>query len=222
VLLLPDLKLSVSKAIFLDRDGTINEEVNYLSKAEDIRIYPNTPQALRIFKDSGFLNIIITNQSGIARGYFTEKDLNEIHIVLKNVLAEMENIPGDELIDDIFYSPYHIEGVIDKYKKESDDRKPDTGLIRKAQVKYNIDLKESFFVGDSFTDMLCARNAGLKGILVETGYGLKDIVKCRKENIEIEYFAKDLLDASMYIRKLITNKNKQPESSKFKINDTNN
>jgi D-glycero-D-manno-heptose 1,7-bisphosphate phosphatase len=192
----------VSKAIFLDRDGTINEEVNYLKRPEEIRLYPNTIKALRNFKDSGFLNIIITNQSGIARGYFTEEDLSIIHIELRKLLSD--DIDGKELIDDIFYSPFHTEGIIEKYKLYSEDRKPNTGMIRKALTKHNIDITESYFIGDSFTDMLCAENAGLKKILVETGYGVKDLLKCRSEKIEIEYIAKDLYDASQYLRNLQT------------------
>ena len=189
------------RAIFLDRDGTINEEVNYLKRPEDIRLYPNTFKALRNFKDSGFLNIIITNQSGIARGYFTEEDLNNIHSELKKLLTDKV---GTELIDDIYYSPFHEDGIVEKYRKRSDDRKPNIGMIRKAKAGHGIDLKESYFIGDSFTDMLCAENAGLKKILVETGYGTKDILKCRTESIKLEYVASDLYDASEYIKNLQT------------------
>ncbi len=118
----------MSKAIFLDRDGTINEDVIYLKKTEDIKFFPNTIKALRNFKRSGFLNIIITNQSGIARGYFTEDDLDKIHSEFRKLLKDNDS----ELIDDIFYSPYHEEGIIEKYKRESEDRKPGTGMIRRA------------------------------------------------------------------------------------------
>jgi D-glycero-D-manno-heptose 1,7-bisphosphate phosphatase len=194
----------VNKAIFLDRDGTINEEVNYLKRPEDIRLYPNTIKALLNFKDSGFLNIIITNQSGIARGYFTEEELSIIHNELRKLIAGDND--GKELIDDIFYSPFHEEGIIDKYKSKSEDRKPNTGMIRKAILKHGIDIKESYFIGDSFTDMLCAENAGLKKILVETGYGKEDILKCRSENIQLDYIAGNLYEASLYLRNLQTNK----------------
>lgn len=187
------------RAIFLDRDGTINEEVNYLKRPEDIRLYPNTLKALRNFKDSGFLNIIITNQSGIARGYFTEEDLNNIHSELKKLLTDKE---GTELIDDIYYSPYHEDGIVEKYRQKSDDRKPNIGMIRKAKAGHGIDLKESYFIGDSFTDMLCAENAGLKEILVRTGYGMQDFLRCRTERIKLDYIASDLYDASEYIKNI--------------------
>ena len=100
----------MNKAVFLDRDGTLIEEVNYLKKKEEISIYPETIKALRNFKKSGYLNIIITNQSGIARGYFSEDDLDAVHIELRKMLTA----DGQELIEDIYYSPFHIDGIIEK------------------------------------------------------------------------------------------------------------
>lgn len=188
------------KAIFLDRDGTINEEVSYLRRPEDIKIIPNVINALTIFKSFGFLNIIITNQSGVARGFISEEELNKIHTELIQQLKEKDII----LIDDIFFSPFHPEGIFEKYKIESEDRKPSIGLISKAQSKHNIDLKESFFIGDSLTDMQCAENAGITKILVRTGYGNEDYEKCLKQDIKIDYYAMDLYDASQYITKLQT------------------
>ena len=190
----------MSKAIFLDRDGTINEEVNYLKSPEEIKLIPNSVKALQIFKNLGFLNIIITNQSGIARGFISEEELDKIHSELNQQLRDKDQ----KLIDDIFFSPFHPEGIIEKYKIESEDRKPSIGLIRKAQTKYSIDLKESFFIGDSLTDMQCAENAGLRKILVRTGYGNEDYEKCLKQNIKPDYYAMDLYDASQYIKKLQT------------------
>lgn len=185
------------KAIFLDRDGTINEEVNYLKSIKDIRIFPNTVKALQKFKNLGYLNIIITNQSGIARGFLNEDDLHNIHNALKGFLK----INDKDLIDDIFYSPYHAEGIIEKYKKDSPDRKPGTGMILKAVSKHDISIKESFFIGDSLSDMQCAENAGLRKILVKTGYGSKDYDKCLSQNISLDYTAEDLFDASDFIEK---------------------
>ena len=188
----------MNKAIFLDRDGTLNEEVNYLKATEDIRIFPGTIEALQKFKSLGFLNIIITNQSGVARGILTEDELNNIHEEFRKRLS----INNHELIDDIYYSPFHIDGVIEKYKTESEDRKPGTGMIRKAQKKHTIDFNKSFFIGDSYSDMKCAGNAGIRKILVGTGYGKDEYLKCQKEKIEIDYFAKDIYDASGYIEKI--------------------
>ncbi|MEO8666446.1 MAG: HAD family hydrolase [Ignavibacteria bacterium] len=190
----------MNKAIFLDRDGTLNEEVNYLKRPEEIKLIPDSIKALQIFKSLGYLNIIITNQSGVARGFISEEDLSKIHSELIQQLKEKDH----SLIDDIFFSPFHPEGIIEKYKIESEDRKPSIGLIRKAQSKHDIDLTESFFIGDSLTDMLCAHNAGLKRILVRTGNGNEDYEKCLKENIRLDYYAMDLYDASKYIKQLQT------------------
>lgn len=192
------------KAIFLDRDGTINEEVNFLNKIDQIKFFPDTIAALQKFKTLGFLNIIITNQSGLARGLFTDNDLKIIHDEFKRLLK----VNNENLIDDIFYSPFHKEGKIEKYKVDSEDRKPRIGMILKAQTKYGIILEESFLIGDSLTDMKCAKNAGLKKILVGTGYGSDDFEKCKSENIDVEYYAKDLYDASKFIENFIIHKEK--------------
>jgi len=189
----------LNKAIFLDRDGTINKEVNYLIREKDIEILNGVTKALACFKQSGFLNIIITNQSAVARGFISEDKLNEIHSVLSKKLI-FKNIP---LLDDILYSPYHKEGIIRKYKSDSFYRKPGAGLILKAMLKYNIDLKKSFLIGDSLADMQCADNINLKKILVLTGYGKKTLKQCRENNIKIDFIAKDLLEASKFIKKYL-------------------
>ncbi len=186
----------MQRTIFLDRDGTINREVNYLVNTVDLEIIPGVKNALAVFKELGYLNIIITNQSAVARGFLSEDKLNEIHNELKRLLIK----DGKSLIDDIFFSPYHIEGKIEKYKIESHDRKPNIGLILKAKEKYNIDIGKSFFIGDSYTDMKCAENSNMKRILVLTGYGNEELIKCKDDKIEIDYIAKDLLTASEFIR----------------------
>jgi D,D-heptose 1,7-bisphosphate phosphatase len=191
----------MNKAVFLDRDGTINEEVNYLSKKEHIKLIPGVREALETFKNLGFLNIIITNQSGIARGFIKLNDLEEIHSEL-NTMLRIENV---NLIDDIFFCPYHVEGVLEEFRKESEDRKPNTGMIVKAKKKYNLDLSRSFLIGDSFTDMKCAVNSNIKKILVKTGYGKEALEMCRKEGIELEYVASDILDASVFIKEHVNN-----------------
>ena len=114
-----------SKAIFLDRDGTINKEVNYLTDKKDIEIIDGATEALANFKKQGYLNIIITNQSAIARGLLTIEQLMEIH----NDFLKILTLNGTPLIDDIFYSPYHTDGVIEEYKIQSNDRKPGIGMI---------------------------------------------------------------------------------------------
>ena len=186
----------MNKAVFIDRDGTINEEVNYLKHPDELNVYDSSLKALEVLKKLGFLNIVITNQSGIARGFFTEDDLKLIH----DKMLEITN-SKEKLIDDIYYSPFHIEGTIEKYTIESDLRKPRIGMILKAREEHSIDLNSSFFIGDTLTDMQTAKNAGLKKILVLTGYGSKELTKCLEKNVEPDYIAQDLLDAANYIKK---------------------
>ncbi len=190
--------MTANRAIFLDRDGTLNVDTGYISKIEDLKIIDGTMTALRRFREFGFLNIIITNQSGVSRGFFTEQDLKRINDELSFRLGES----GVSLIDDIFYSPYHIEGIVEEYRIDSHDRKPGIGLITKAAEKRNIDLKESFFIGDSLTDMQCANNAGLRKILVATGNGKEAFEKCIELNLKPDFYAKDILEASEYITRL--------------------
>lgn len=187
----------MNKAVFLDRDGTINLEVDYLKHPDELEIFPYTIEALRILKNKGFLNIIITNQSGVARGFFTEEDLQKIHEKLLQILNK-----EDTLIDDIYYSPFHPEGTVEKYKVDSDLRKPRIGMILKARKEHSIDLNSSFFIGDTFTDMMAAKNAGIKKILTLTGYGERDLQKCLENGAQPDFIAKDLLDASNYINNL--------------------
>lgn len=187
----------MNKAVFLDRDGTINEEVDYLKHHDDLNVFSYTVDALKILKELGFLNIIITNQSGVARGFFTEEDLKLIHDKLLGITNTKT-----KLIDDIYYSPYHTEGTVEKYKIESDLRKPRIGMILKARKEHSIDLNSSFFIGDTLTDMQTAQNAGLKKILVLTGYGSGHLQKCIDANLQIDFIAKDLLDAVNYIKNL--------------------
>lgn len=187
----------MNKAVFLDRDGTINEEVDYLKSPDELRVFPYAVEALQILKKEGFQNIIITNQSGVARGFFTEEDLKLIHEKLLSITNK-----DTKLIDGIYYSPFHSEGTVEKYKVESDLRKPRIGMILKAREEHSIDLNSSFFIGDTFTDMKTAQNAGLKKILVLTGYGAEELQKCLDADLQIDFIAKDLLDATNHIKNL--------------------
>ncbi len=193
----------MNKAVFLDRDGTINEDVNYLTSKNDLIIFPRAKDALLKLKTLGFLNIVITNQSGIARGYFTEEALREIHEEMDKILSVDGEGLGKRLIDEYYYSPYHIDGVVPEFSVESEDRKPGIGMIEKAVKKYDIDVKESFLIGDSIVDMKSAEKAGIRKILVKSGYGTKTHNECINEGITIDYYAKDLEDASNYIEKLV-------------------
>ena len=152
------------KAIFLDRDGVINKEVSYLSNPNDFEFIEGSIKALKILKQKGFLIIIITNQAGIARGFFTEETLEAIHSKMIRILKQ-NNIE----LDDIYYCPHHPE-----FTGPCDCRKPNTGMLLKAQLEYNIDLTNSYIVGDTLNDIQTGKAARCKTVLVLTGYGKEE------------------------------------------------
>ncbi len=149
------------KAVFLDRDGTINEDRGYVYKTEDFVFLPHALEGMRLLQESGFLLIIITNQSGIARGYYTEDDYQRL---MKNVYSRCDE-KGVKISAD-YYCPHHPDAVIDKYRKECDCRKPQIGLFEKAIREWNIDLSQSYCVGDSERDLSICKVAECKGYLI--------------------------------------------------------
>ena len=151
----------MNKAVFLDRDGTLIEEKNYLSNKKDIKFLDGIFEGLKKLQKD-YLLIIITNQSGVARGYFDEEKVIEINSEIKKQLLD-----HGVVITDIFYCPHHKDGIIDKYSIECNCRKPKTGLIDIAVEKYNIDLSKSYVIGDKDSDILLAKNTGCKSILVK-------------------------------------------------------
>ncbi len=155
----------MNKAIFIDRDGTLIQEVGYLKMLEDLRFTFRAMDALSIFKDLGYLNIVVTNQSAIARGILSPKELKKIHQKM-TVLALEEG----GVIDDIFVCPHYPEGRMAPYNVECECRKPKPGLILAARDKKKLNLDECFVVGDKYSDIELARNAGVPAVLVLTGY----------------------------------------------------
>lgn len=186
------------KAIFLDRDGTINEYVGFLRKEEDFRLIPGVSEAIKKINNSGYLAIVVTNQPVIARGEVTEEELEEIH-------KKMETLLGLDgaYIDDIYYCPHHpdkgFEGEIPELKIECDCRKPKTGMLEKAAREHNIDLSSSIMIGDSTLDIKMAENTGMQSILLKTGQKGED----GKYDVSPTLIAEDLNDA---INKIICKK----------------
>ena len=178
------------RAIFLDRDGTINVSKGFISKADDLELIPGTIDAIKAINKSGALAIVITNQPVIARGECSFEELHNIHNKLKTLLGEK-----GAFVDDIFYCPHHpdkgFEGEVPELKFDCECRKPKTGMIDEAVEKYNIDLSKSYMVGDSTMDLETARNAGVKSVLVDTGFAGNDGKYDRSCDIE----AKNLFDA---------------------------
>lgn len=156
----------MKKALFLDRDGVINKEINYLHKSDDFVFIDGVFETCKDFQKAGYLIIIITNQAGIGRGYYTRKDFEILNEWMLNQFNKM-----GICISDVYYCPHHPENGIGEFKMDCPNRKPNPGMIFQAKEKFNIDLKKSILVGDKESDILCGKNAGVgKSYLVKTGH----------------------------------------------------
>jgi len=160
----------LNKAVFLDRDGTINKEVNYLYKPEEFVFIPGAVDAIKIFRKFGYKIIVITNQAGVARGYYKEIDIKALHKYIDNILKA-----DDTYIDAYYYCPHHPEGIIKDYKKVCECRKPGIGMIKQAAISFDIDLSKSIIIGDKEIDVQTGKNAGIgKCVLVRSGHPLDE------------------------------------------------
>ncbi len=153
-------------AIFLDRDGTINEEVGYLDSLDKLVIFPSAFEAIRLINQSGRKVIVVTNQAGVARGLFGEDLVETIHAALREALRRR-----GAFIDAFYYCPHHPTEGLPPYRQSCDCRKPAPGLFLRAAREWNLDLSASWMIGDRYNDMEAAHRAGARGILVKTGYG---------------------------------------------------
>lgn len=154
--------------VFLDRDGTINEEVGYLSQPEQLRLIDGAAEAIKRLNQAGCKVIVVTNQAGIARGYFSETALRQIHLELeKRLRAHGAHFDG------IYYCPHHPTAGIGVYKKVCDCRKPKPGLLERAARELQVNLRRSFVVGDKRSDLEAGHAVGCRKILVRTGYGIE-------------------------------------------------
>jgi len=153
-------------AIFLDRDGTINEEMGYINHPGRFVLLDGVCEAIKILNENNFLTIVVTNQSGVARGYFPLDLLHKVNERMKALLAEK----GARL-DAVYFCPHHPDAAIPEYRVKCDCRKPGTGLFRMAMEDFPIELEGSFVIGDRCLDMHFAHACGMPGIMVETGYG---------------------------------------------------
>ncbi|MCR5176516.1 MAG: HAD family hydrolase [Anaerovibrio sp.] len=149
----------MNKAIFFDRDGTLNVEVNYLHKKEEFIWTDGAVEAIKYCNDNGYLAIVVTNQSGVARGYYPESAIMELYSWMNSQLAE-----AGAHLDGIYYCPHYPQGIIPKYAVECDCRKPKPGMLIQAAREQNIDLAASYLIGDGARDVECAKAAGVYGI----------------------------------------------------------
>ncbi|MCD4717552.1 MAG: HAD family hydrolase [Desulfobacterales bacterium] len=182
-------------AVFMDRDGTINEQRGYINHISRFILLPGTAEAIRLLNSHQYLAIIVSNQSGVARGYFPLQLVEDVHSHMKELLKK-ENA----VIDGIFFCPHYRTGVVSEYTADCDCRKPRTGLIKSACETFDIDMTNSYVIGDRCTDIELAKRADLEGILVKTGYGLGDIEYVLPGSpLKPAYIAGDLLDAVRWI-----------------------
>ena len=184
----------LNSAVFLDRDGTLNEDPGYLGDPDHLKLYPGTGESLSFLKNIlGFKLIVISNQSGIARGLITDEMVEAVNLRL-NELLEKDNVK----IDAFYYCPFHPDF---SSKEECRCRKPSPELVLKAAKDLNIDLASSYFVGDAVSDIECGKNAGLKTILVKTGYGEDSFSILKKQNNFPTFVAQNINDVRDFIQK---------------------
>jgi D-glycero-D-manno-heptose 1,7-bisphosphate phosphatase len=153
-------------AVFLDRDGTLIEDVGYLDEVSRVTLFPWTVDSIRALNRGGFAVVVVTNQSGIARGLFDEAFVEQTH---RHISAYLE--AGGAHVDAYYYCPHHPEGTVDRYRRSCDCRKPGRGLLDRAVADLGLDPTRSFVVGDKWSDVQLARAAGARAILVRTGSG---------------------------------------------------
>jgi D-glycero-D-manno-heptose 1,7-bisphosphate phosphatase len=182
-------------AVFMDRDGVVNDEVGYVTSIDAFRLLPRVDEAIRRINDAGLLAIVVTNQSGVARGFFDEDLVESVHALLRERLAA-----GGARLDGIYVCPHHPDQGVPPWRRRCDCRKPEPGLMLQAAAEHGIDLAASYMVGDSARDLEAARRAGMAGILVLTGYGRSNL----QEQLETAgarpaFVAEDLLDAVEWI-----------------------
>ncbi|MHA1731229.1 MAG: D-glycero-beta-D-manno-heptose 1,7-bisphosphate 7-phosphatase [Promethearchaeota archaeon] len=176
------------RAVFLDRDGVINEEVNYLHEVAKLRIIPGVPGALKTMHELGFLLVVVTNQSGIGRGYYKREDAEAVHAAIQDRLRER-----GVLVDAFYICPHTPED-------DCECRKPKPGMILKASEDFGIDASSSYMIGDKLTDLKAGKSAGCKTILVRTGYGKEEEKLVGELGIEyIDFVLDDLRECARFL-----------------------
>lgn len=182
-------------AVFLDRDGTINEEVGYVNHPSRLWLLPGVASAIKRLNEREIYVIVATNQSGVARGYFDEELVKVVHQKMEELLAA-----EGARIDRIYYCPHHPTIGPPEYRRECECRKPRIGMIKKAVAELDIDLQKSYSIGDRIKDICFGHNAGLKSILLLTGFGRGEYEFQRHKWKETpEFIAENLMEAVEWI-----------------------
>jgi len=182
----------MNRAVFLDRDGVITQEPPYYAhKLSQLELLPKSADAIRLLNENGFLVVVACNQAGIARGYYQEEDAILFNQAMKDNLAR-----EGARIDAVYYCPHHPQAKIERYRMNCNCRKPEPGMLIRAGKELDLDLKQSFMVGDKLSDMETGKRAGCKTIMVKTGQGAEEL---KRNQIVCDYVADDLYDAAQHI-----------------------
>lgn len=184
------------RGVFLDRDGTLIKDKDYLKDPAEVVLERGAAEAVARLNEHGFAVILVSNQSGVARGYYTVADVAAVHHRLEELLAE-----GRARLDAMYYCPHYPEGAVGEYRKTCSCRKPATGLLRRASEEWNIELTGSYMIGDKLTDMEAAGREGLIGILVQTGNGKDEWKTCLQgeDTVKPDRIASDLEEAVAFV-----------------------
>jgi D-glycero-D-manno-heptose 1,7-bisphosphate phosphatase len=182
-----------SIAVFLDRDGTLIEEVDYLERVEQVALYSWSIDGVRLLNRAGIRVFVVTNQAGVARGYFTESVVADVHRHIDSLLAS-----GGARIDAYYYCPHHPEGAVDAYRRSCECRKPGRGLVDRAAREFGIDPSRSFVVGDRWLDIQLARAVGARAVLVRTGFG-STAERQQPSDVTADAIADNLVGAANWI-----------------------
>lgn len=180
-------------AVFLDRDGTLVEEAGYIDRIDRLELYPWSVDAVRLLNRAGFRVVVVTNQAGVARGYFGEAFVREAHAHLDAVMREA----GAEIAG-FYYCPHHVHAAVEVYRQVCDCRKPAPGMFLRAARELDLDLARSYAVGDRWHDVQAAQAAGATAIMVRSGYGATELAR-PTGRVTPAYIAGTLIDATTWI-----------------------
>jgi D-glycero-D-manno-heptose 1,7-bisphosphate phosphatase len=191
-------------AVFLDRDGTLNEERDYIRTPDELHLIAGAGEAVRKLNDNRLRTCVISNQSGVARGFFSENDLVPIHEKLRRELGRS----GGKL-DRVYYCPHHPTEGMPPYNIECDCRKPKIGMLARGAAELGIDLSTSFVVGDSLVDMQAGNAANARTVLVLTGYGHRTREQCKDAAVPVDHVAPSIVEAVDFIIDVLENDKKE-------------